>query len=347
MTAETGSETFRASWIDRFNNWVERLHVRPWVFYVALGAALIVIQVAFLWLESGSPADELLPVILFNGLAVPYLLALIWLLDRQALKSLAGMRPVLTMTREEFETCRIRIATMPFLAPLLAGLAMTAFTILLPLVASEPERYAALEQLSVFTVVYHIIDKASAFLFGVVLYHTIRQLRLVYAINSQYIQINIFQLRPVQAFSRLTAATALGLVVFFYGWIFINPELLRDPAILGVSFLFTALAVLVFVGPLWGVHSLMVTKKEETLHEIEQQFEGIFSTFNERVVEEDYAAAEKLNGTIMSLEIQHNKVSAVPTWPWRSETARVVLTAVALPILLMIVQFFVMQALGQ
>jgi hypothetical protein len=306
-----------------------------------------VIQVGFLWLESGSPADELLPVILFNGLAVPYLLALIWLLDRQALKSLAGMRPVLTMTREEFETCRIRIATMPFLAPLLAGLAMTAFTILLPLVASEPERYTALEQLSVFTVVYHIIDKASAFLFGVVLYHTIRQLRLVYAINSQYIQINIFQLRPVQAFSRLTAATALGLVVFFYGWIIINPELLRDPAILGVSFFFALLAVLLFVWPLWGVHSLMVTEKEEALHEIEQQFEGIFRKFNKRVVEEDYAAAEKLNGTIMSLEIQHNKVSAVPTWPWPSETARVVLTAVALPILLMIVQFFVIQALGQ
>ena len=347
MTPQHGSEVFRASWIDRFNDRVEQLRVRPWVFYAALGALLILVQMAFLWLESGSPANELLPVIIFNGLAVPYLLALIRLLDRQAVNSLDGMRPVLAMSEKELDAYRIRIANMPFLAPLLAGLAMTAFAILLPLVASEPERYAALEHLSVFGVVYHIIDKASAFLFGVVLYHTIRQLRLVYAINSHYIQINIFQLRPVQAFSRLTAATALGLVVFFYGWILINPELLRDPAILGVSFLFTALAVLVFVWPLWGVHSLMVTEKEEALHEIEQQFEGIFSKFNERVAEEDYAAAEKLNGTIMSLEIQHNKVSAVPTWPWRSETAQVVLTAVALPILLMIVQFFVLQALGR
>ena len=347
MTSGNGSEAFSPSWIDRFNNWVERLQVRPWLFYVVLGIGLILVQMLFLWLDSGSFANELLPVVVFNGLAVPYLLAMIRLLDKQALQALKGMRPMLNMSDEEFDAYKIRIADMPFLAPLLAGLAMTVFAILFPLVASEPERYTALGQLSVFTIVYHIIDKSSAFLFGVVIYHTIRQLRLVYAINSNHIRINIFQLRPVQAFSRLTGATALGLVIFFYGWMLINPELLADPAILGVSLLFTTLAVLVFVWPLWGVHRLMVTEKERALHEIELQFEDVFAAFNLHLEENDYAGAQELNGTIMSLEIKHNKVSAVPTWPWRSETARVVLTAVALPILLMIVQFIVQQALGR
>jgi hypothetical protein len=345
MAPEKGGKPLKPSWIDRFNDWVWRLPLRPWIFYTLLGVALILIQILFLWLEGGSFASELLPVIIYNGLAVPYLLALIWLLDNQALRALDGMKSVLNLSQAEFETYKVKISTMPFLAPLLAGLAMTVFAILLPLVAIEPQRYAALEQTSFFSIIYQVIDLSSAFLFGVVLYHTIRQLRLVYAINSSHIQVNIFQLRPVQAFSRLTASTALGLVFFFYGWILLNPELLADPAILVVSLLFTALAVLVFVWPLWGMHSLMVSEKEQALQEIEQQFEGLFNKFNHYVTSEDYDAAQELSSAIMSLEIQHNKVNDMPTWPWRSETARIVLTAVALPILLMIVQFFVQQAM--
>jgi hypothetical protein len=235
---------------------------------------------------------------------------------------------------------------MPFFAPLLAGMAMTLFAILFPLVASEPESYAALEQLSLFSIVYHLIDKGSAFLFGVIVYHTVRQLILVNAINSTAIRVNIFQLRPLQSFSRLTASTALVLLIFFYGWILINPELLADSAILGVSMFFTVLAVLVFVWPLWSVHRLMVVEKEHALQEIELQFATIFTKFNQHVAGDDYAAAEKLNATIMSLEIQYNKIDALPTWPWRTETARIVVTAVALPVLLMIAQLFVQQALG-
>lgn len=345
MTLGSSGEAFRPSWIDRLNDWVDQLPLRPWIVYVVSGVALILVQILFLWLDSGSLVNELLPVIFFNGLAVPYLLAMIWLLDNVAINSLEGMRPVLNMSPEQFSGYKFKIANMPFLPPLLAGLAMMVFAILFPLVASEPESYEALAQLSLFTIVFQIIDKSSAFLFGVLVYHTLRQLLLVNDINSNYVRINIFQLRPVQAFSRLTASTALALVIFFYSWMFINPELLADPAILGVLFLFSALALLVFVWPLWGMHRSMVAEKERALNEIERQFEELFIKFNRFVVENDYTAAEKLNGTIMSLEIQHNKVNSVPTWPWRSETARVLLTAVALPVLLMIVQFILQQAL--
>jgi hypothetical protein len=70
-----------------------------------------------------------------------------------------------------------------------------------------------------------MIDKSSAFLFGVFVYHTIQQLRLVNSINVNYIRINLFNLRPAQAFSKVTASTAVGLVAGVYGWLLINPEL--------------------------------------------------------------------------------------------------------------------------
>jgi hypothetical protein len=58
--------------------------------------------------------------------------------------------------------------------------------------------------------------KALRFYLDGVIYHTIRQLRLVDSINSKHARINLFYLQPLQAFSRLTASTASGLVIFVY-----------------------------------------------------------------------------------------------------------------------------------
>jgi hypothetical protein len=347
MTVNDKEAPYQPSWIDRFSHWVETLPVRSWLFHAVFGLALILVQILFLWLDGGLDAGELLPVIIFNGLAIPFLLALIQLLDNQAVSALDAMRPVLDMSEEAVGQAEYRLANMPFLGPLLAGLVTTALTILTPLWTAEPVRYAALEQLPVFAVVFHIVDKGSAFLFGVVLYHTVRQLRLVNAINLNHVRINLFHLRPLRAFSKLTASTALGLLIFVYLWMFINPELLTDPLIVGYALLFTALAVVVFVWPLWGAHRLMQTEKEKALHEIDLRLEAAFSKFNHMFQEDDYAATERLNGVIASLETQYERINAIPTWPWSSETARLALTAIALPLILMIIQYFVLQALDR
>jgi hypothetical protein len=121
----------------------------------------------------------------------------------------------------------------------------------------------------------------------------------------------------------------------------INPELFTDAVIFGIIVMFTVLAVSVFVWPLYGVHRLVEMEKQRALREIDLQFEAVFAMFNQRFHEDDYSAIERLNGTISSLEIQHRKIEAIPTWPWRPETAGSVLTAIALPLVLRIIQFLV------
>jgi hypothetical protein len=347
MTANSKEPPYKPSWIDRFNLWVETLPVPVWLFHVVFGIVLILVQMLFLWLDRGRHAEELLPVIIFNGLAIPFLLALIHLLDNQAVTALNSMRPALDTTEREFDHYQYRLSNMPFLAPLIAGLVVTVITILTPQVAISPVRYAALEQLPVFAVVFHIVDKSSAFLMGVLLYHTVRQLRLVNSINSNHIRVNLFHLRPLQAFSRVTASTTVGIVVFVYGWMLINPELFTDPVIFGLIVMFTLLTVFVFVWPLWSVHRVMEMEKERALREIDLNFEAIFSKFNAGFRDDDYSVIERLNGTIASLEIQHKRIDAIPTWPWRPETGRIALSAIALPLILMILQVFVLQALDQ
>jgi hypothetical protein len=338
------AQLYRPSWIDRFTHWVDGIPVRAWIFYVVFGFVLILVQLLFLWLENGLRSDELLPVIFYNGLATPFLLALIHLLDHQALTAVNSMRPVMEATDSEFEQYKYSLANMPFLQPLIAGLSIAIIVTLMPLVTAEPIRYAALEGMPVFAVVFHIIDKSSAFLVGVIIYHTFRQLKLVNSISCGRIRINLFFLGPLQAFSRLTATTAVGLLVFMSLWMLINPDLLADPVNIGLTAVFAILTISVFVLPLYGVHTLMEAEKQRLLHTLDQHFDIAFTRFNKGFRDDDHAAIERLNRTISSLEIQHRKIEAIPTWPWRPETARNVLAAIALPLLLMIIQFLIERA---
>jgi hypothetical protein len=337
---------FKPSWIDRFNNRVKNLPVSPWVFFSLFGLVLIIVQMLILWLEGGLQEVDLLPVIIFNGLFTPFLLGLIYLLDHQAVAALNSMRSIIEMTESEFKRYQYMLSNMPAGTALVAGLTMVVFTILLEQLWGTPLRYAALEQLPIFTVIFQIIDKSSAFLFGIFFYHTIRQLRLVNTINVNYIRIKLFNLRPVQAFSKLTASTAVGLVTGVYGWMLINPELLANPVIFGFLMIITVLALSVFVLPLYGIHRLMEAAKDRMLHEIDLRSEAVFLKFNRGLRDDDYSAIDRLHGSIASLEIQYNRIKAIPTWPWKPETAQFALTAIVLPLVLAALRFLVERAFG-
>ena len=237
------------------------------------------------------------------------------------------------------------LSNMPSLAALIAGLGLLVFYVLTERLGSSPVRFTALEQLPVFAIVFHIIDKSPAFLFGPFFYHTFRQLRLVNTITSNYVRISLLNLGPVQAFSKLTASTAVGLVVGMYGWMLINPDLLADPISVGFMGAFSALAVAVFVWPLYGAHRLIEMEKQSALREIDLSFEAVFSRFNDAFGGDDYGAIERLNGMITSLEIQQRRIAAIPTWPWRPETARWALTAIAVPLILTILQLLAVRVL--
>lgn len=337
-------QPLKPNWIDRGLDWVKRPPILVWTFFVAAGSVLVLVQALVLWREGGLQDLGLLPVIIFNSFFIPFLLVLIYVLDRQAVTALYALRPILNMTEPEIEQYERGLSHMPVRASLIAGLVMLAIVLIIEQLTVAPARYAALEQLSLFVIVFQVVDKSSAFLFGVFIYHTIRQLRLVGAILA-CVQINLFSRGPIQAFSRLTGLTAVGLVVAVYGWILISPELLSDPIILGFVAAITILATAVFVWPLLGVHRRMEMEKEGRLHRLDIRLEALFSEFNHALEEDDYAAIGRLNGTIAGLEIQRKRIATIPSWPWRPETAQFVFAAIALPLVLAVIQFLVEQAL--
>ena len=122
---------FEPSWIDRFNNRVEKLPIRFWIFYAIFGLVLIAIQVFILWLEGGFQNGELMPVIIFNSLFTPFLLGLIHFLDQQAMTSLKTIKPALEISEADFNDYKFKLSNMPSVLPLAAGLTMLIFVILM------------------------------------------------------------------------------------------------------------------------------------------------------------------------------------------------------------------------
>lgn len=332
---------YAASWFDRFNERLDDLPVPDWTVYLGFGTVLIVLQVLVFRLEGNAGPGSLLPVIVFNSLATPFLLGLMHTLDRRAVEALNSLRPVLQSDPADIDAHEYRLANMPVFPPLASGLVMLSIALLMEQLTAAPVRYASLESLDVFPVVFHTIDKSSAFLFGVFLYHTIRQLRFVGRINVEDVHINLFNLRPLESFSSLTASTAAGMVVFVYGWLLINPDLLADPLILLFAGVIAVLTALVFIWPLWGIHRLIEGEKARAIHEIDLGFEAAFSKFNQYFRADDYASIDRLNGIIASLEVQHRRVSAIPTWPWGLESARLAFSAIAGPLTIMILQLVI------
>ncbi len=241
---------YAASWTDRFGNRVEALAVPAWVVYGAIGLALALVQSALLLAAGGRAYLELVPVSVFNSFLIAFLLGLLHLLDRKAAVALRTMRPVLDLSGPEYAQYRYRMANMPLGASLVAGLTLLILVVLMETLVVTPVRYGGLEELPLFTVVYQIVDKGSAFLLGVFLYHTIRQLRLIQRMTTQQERISLFNPAPLQAFAPVTALTAVGLIVAVYGWLLINPDLLVDPVVIGFTAVMTGLALAVFVWPL-------------------------------------------------------------------------------------------------
>lgn len=345
MSTRTAIQHYPPSLIDRLTEWVAERMQAEWAFYAGLGIALVGLQIFFLWLDEGLHFDTLFPVIAYNGLAIAFVLALIQYLDAQAVAALEAMGRALTLDTREAQALGYRIATMPSSPALLAGLGTVALLVATELGGSVPLRYAVLDALPLFTVVYQILDKVGAFCTGVLIYHTVRQLGWVHTTLSSHTQIDLFNPKPLYAFSKLTGSTAIALILAVYGWMLLNPELLASPMGLGGTLALTLLALLVFVWPLLGAHRLMEREKERTLHEVDHLFQSNFASFNQKLQDQDFPALERLNPILASLEIQQTKIKALPTWPWRMETVRSVLAAVVLPLVVRLLQFLADQAL--
>jgi hypothetical protein len=343
---EGAARPYPPSWADRHKLWVARLPGPSWPYYLGLGLALIALQAAILWAEGAYPVGTLFPSHAFIAVMMPLFLALCHFLDDRAAAAMATLRPALTTSEEQYNRLHYQLTTMPARPALVVSLGGLAFILIMNATTGTPGAFGALAGFPLSNVMIRSMYVLVWWFIALFLYHTVHQLRTIHLVYTQHTRVNLFRMRPLYGLSAVTALTGVSLAGITYGWMAINPGLLGEPVAIAIVLPITILALVTFVWPLLGIHRLLVEENGRLIDECSIRLEAAIADLHQRVDGGALTAMDDLNKTITSLELELNLLEKIPTWPWRSETVRLLLTALALPLGLWLVQYVLQQLMG-
>lgn len=358
MTKSKGSTTppfvrpYAPSWVDRVLEELDRLPGPAWLAFLALGAVGVVVQLAIQFSSGDYQPGSFLPLHIWTMASYAYLLAMIFYLDKAAASAAKAFRPVLRTAPPEspsdapmmsFDELRYQMTTLPpgpalwaavlgalglGLAPLLViGRTLTAALVMFDLPTQPLPMTAAL--------IHIILTQAVA---GVLIFHTVHQLRLIHHVYLHHADINLYRLPPLYAFSIPTAMTAGGLLVYNYIFFAVSPFLRQQPVGQALGVFFSLIAIITFVWPLWGAHRRLVQEKKKLLQKSSARFEATVARLHDGLDRKRLSGMDELNKALGSLELEQAALRRIPTWPWEPGTVRGVTVAVVLPIILWLIQ---------
>jgi hypothetical protein len=340
-TLDTIGLQYAPSWIDKLTACVAQLPGPSWAYYLGLWVIILLIQSVISWNEGAIPIGTLnLPQVFISGV-IAFFLALFYYLDERAGVAMYILQPALTTSEEKFQQLYYKITTLPSLPAILASVVMLAMALLNELI-NETYYPEALLSFPTSAFTFRVFYLVAWFLFGVFMYHTIHQLRLINQIYTMYTRINLFRMKPLYAFSYLSALTAGSLAILIYGFLLVNPNVdIYHPGILVWVVVFLVSALVTFILPQLGMHRLQEAEQERCLDEAYLRLQATINVLHQGLDTGELENMEDLNFAIASLEIEINTLKKIRTWPWEPETLQILITALAFPLGLWVIQFIV------
>lgn len=357
---------YRPSWVDRFTDWVDRLPGPAWLPYLVLALAGAGYFVAVQVIAGGYRPGSYLTLHLWLGADAAYLLGMLHLLDHAAADALEAFRPVLILNRPSgqgaspvgstFEEVRYRLTTLPAGLAWVAALLGAVFGLGFPLAFIHPGAPAFSLMASMATFAVSPVPGASAAILaefvvtqaiaGILVYHSIHQLRTIHLIYRDHSGVNLYRLQPLYAFSVPSALTAGGWVLYSSLWFIAAPGLLREAGSLAMAAFFVLVAAVTFTWPLLGIHRRLQVEKRVQLAESNQRFEAAVIELRHRFDQQRLTRMDDLHKAMASLDLEQAALRRIPTWPWETGTLRSVIAALVLPIVIWLVQFGLGMLLG-
>jgi hypothetical protein len=339
---------YSPSWMDRLTDWIDRLPGPAWLYYAGVSVALVLIRAAAAWSDGSYAFGDFFSRHVLDAVSVLYFLFVLHYLDNLAGTALSDFRPVLKSDDAGYETLRFQLTTMPARPVLVWSVFGLVFGLAQPLMITGSQIQEFKLYTSPAATVFDLGTSGLAWMINAIFaYHTIRQLRLVSRIYTVHTNVNIFETGPLYALSRVTALTAISilLITYFYadvsgGW---RIETAGDAM---VASFFTLGGFATFVWPLWGAHRLLQHEKAQRKGAVARRMEAITNELHSRLDRRDLKEMDRLKDGLDSLVVERSVLDKVSTWPWEPETARVVVTAVLLPMILWVVTRILERFLG-
>ncbi|MEZ4769118.1 MAG: hypothetical protein R2844_11930 [Caldilineales bacterium] len=316
--------------IDRFARLVDRLPLPAWAFYLALFAGGYLLFAAGRWIAGQRDPGFIAwpaPALVWDV----SILALHQYLDGYALTSLRRFNRALGASEDDLQRLGNRLTTLPARYEI-AG---AGFWVLLASVLTAVQLSSFREYFAPWELAVSILS----FLIGGAFFaHVIYQLRLVSRIHASAREIDLFDPEPLYSFSGLTVRTAIGFVLIQYLVVLALPSEIRTSTVLVPVAAVVALAVLVFVWPLWGMHRRLEARK----HAMEGDISGLLKKSVARVTDAAVTGVvedpETLEKTLGALRAAQATVADLSTWPWQPSAVRGLATALLLPIVIFLLQ---------
>jgi hypothetical protein len=171
---------------------------------------------------------------------------------------------------------------------------------------------------------------------AIFIYHTFHQLRTISTILTQHVKINLFHQNELYAFSRVSASTAIGLVLTSPIWLLFDRGLVN----LIINFVFSIMALIIFVTPLVGAHTLLKRQKDQLLKQSLKNKETLINDLFTKLEQGKLKEIQLIEGALSGLDKAHSDIRKISTWPWQIGTVRQIIGAISLPITIWLIQYF-------
>jgi hypothetical protein len=330
---------YSPSWIDRLTRWVEDLPGRAWCYYLALVVLLVGVQLAIAWWEGSYRHARIGFTIIFTGSSV-YYLTMIHYLDEVAAHAITKFRPSMCASEQQVADLSYGLTHLP--ARIVRLLTLIGIGCALLMIAGVEQGAIHADQ-SFFgtSMVAHLYWRAALIadqiMFWNLIYHTVHQLRIVNLIYTKHAKIDLFNLSPLYAFSRLTACTAASTILIAYLWLATYPWLSNDFVVIG-SWLIGILAAMAgFILPLLGIHRRLVEEKQRWKVEAGQWLKVSIINFHHAIAERKLEEIDPLLKIMEGVNREQAILEQIPTWPWQPGTVRGLTTTILVPVFLWLI----------
>jgi hypothetical protein len=333
-----GDLPYAPSPFDRLFDWVDALPGPYWLPYVIAWLALLAMET----IVSGSLSSGGITAthLVLTGSSA-YALYVMHTLDLHMPRALEQFRATMQCSDSEWRMLRYRMMTMPTL-PMAGFTALGLVSGILFYVLVPIDTRFEIFELARTPESTHFNHALGLIIFAVswvLLYHVRHQFNIVRDILSHHLKINVFDLRPVFALSRLSALTSIFMIIYLYMWLGIMPDLVGQPFVAVPLVVLLLVSAVSFAFPFVGVHSAIRAQKVRLLRHNRDRMTAMSALLHQRVDTGNIREMDDLSKAISSLEFEFQVILRIPTWPWQPETARSVVAALLFPFILWLLQF--------
>ena len=336
---------YRSSFIDRFIDFVMRLPGPYWLTFLVLFIVQSAIAHILAWIDGWLTAYTFNPVLLLFPVWIWAPLAIITYLNSVSLEVLSSFSPLLGVDKQMLERLKGEFTTMPARGVALSGAIWAVVYVILTYVSFDAV-YVSYGFKTFFSL-FVFLEGLAAFSTGsVIYYHSLRQLALVNRTVKMVQNVNLFQLEPVYAFSRLTARTGVSWMIMLSLTLVLYPSQLTNAPQLALLFMQVVLALGAFALPLRMVNDRLVSEKRRLIAELDRRVERTLERLHRCLDDDEMREMDQLNDAVAALNAERDILTRIPTWPWRAGTLTSFLSAVGLPIVLFLIQLVITRWFG-